>query len=174
MSRDRNGFDNHGDAHAAASPEEPDMPTSQPRWPLWPWVVLTVAGVAVTAVAAVVGTAARSDETAEQPPVRITVTATQFQTTTLNVTVTVPAPPATPAAALLDGVHRVGPEVQPGVYQTTGPSGTNEGGCYWSRSDNEGGLLENGVLNGPGTLTIKQNELVETAGCQPWQKVAEP
>lgn len=147
------------------------MSTSQHRWPVWPWVVLTVAGVVVTAVAAVVGTAATTGQAGDEPPTRVTVTATEFQTTTVNVTVTVPPPPAEPATALLDGIHRVGIEVQPGVYQTTGPSGTNAGGCYWTRTDGGGGLIDNGVINGPGTLTINLNELVETAGCQPWQKV---
>jgi len=147
------------------------VPTSQPRWPLWPWVVLTVAGVAITAVAAVVGTAASSERAGDTLPTRITVTATQFQTTTVNVTVTVTPPPANPARTLLDGLHRVGPEVEPGIYQTTGPSGTNAGGCYWTRTDTAGGLIDNGVITGPGTLTIRVDELVETAGCQPWQKV---
>jgi hypothetical protein len=151
--------------------EEPHMSTSQPKWPLWPWVVLTVAGIATTAVAAVVGTAANSDQDSAEPPQRVTVTATQFQTTTVNVTVTVAPPPETPAAALLDGIHKVGTEVQPGVYQTTGPSGTNAGGCYWTRTDGTGGIIDNGVISGPGTLTIHDSELVETAGCQPWQKV---
>ena len=147
------------------------MPTSKPRWPLWPWVVMTVAGLAITAVAAVVGTAVDSERAGEQLPTRVTVTATQFQTTTVNVTVTVPSPPETPGSALLDGLHRVGPEVAPGIYQTTGPSGTNAGGCYWTRTDTSGGLIANGVITGPGTLTIRPDELVETAGCQPWQKV---
>jgi hypothetical protein len=147
------------------------VPTSQPRWPLWPWVVLTVAGVAITAVAAVVGTAVNSERAADTPATRITVTATEFRTSTVSATVTVPAPPADPAKALLDGLHRVGSEVEPGIYQTTGPSGTNAGGCYWTRTDTAGGLIDNGVTTGPGTLTIRPNELVETAGCQPWQKV---
>lgn len=147
------------------------MPTSKPRWPLWPWVVLTASGVMITAVAAVVGTAVSSERTGEQPPVRVTVTATQFQTTTVNVTVTVSPPPGQPGTVLLDGIHRVGIDVVPGIYQTTGPSGTNAGGCYWSRTDLQGGIIENGVIAGPGTLTIMANELVETAGCQPWQKV---
>jgi hypothetical protein len=172
MSRSRNGFDNHDDASAAApAREEPYMPTSQPKWPLWPWVVLTVAGLLITAVAAVVGTAVNSESAADQPPVRVTVTATEIRTSTISVTVTVPAPPDQPGKALLDGIHRVGAEVEPGVYQTTGPSGTNAGGCYWTRTDGEGGLIDNGVISGPGTLTINANELVETAGCQPWQKV---
>lgn len=147
------------------------MPTSQPRWPLWPWVVLTGAGVLITVVAAVVGAATSGDRGGDQLPPRITVTATQFQTTTVNVTVTVPVPPAQPGKALLDGIHRVGTEVEAGVYQTTGPSGINAGGCYWTRTDNVGGVIANGVVNGPSTLTINQDELVETAGCQPWQKV---
>ncbi|MFL6123891.1 hypothetical protein [Actinophytocola sp.] len=135
-------------------------------------MVLTLSGVAVTVVAAVVGTAASSEEVATTPsPARVTVTATEFRTTTVHVTVTVPPPPAVLETALLDGLHRVGPEVAPGIYQTTGPSGTNAGGCYWTRTDNAGGLIANGVITGPGTLTIRANELVETAGCQPWQKV---
>jgi hypothetical protein len=144
-------------------PESEPPQRSQSRWPLWPWVVLTSAGV--------VGTAASSGSSAGQQPVRVTVTATWFQTTTLSVTVTVPLPPDTPGRALLDGLHRVGAEVEPGVYQTTGPSGTNEGGCYWTRTDTSGALLANGVITGPGTLTVRRDELVETVGCQPWQKV---
>jgi hypothetical protein len=149
------------------------MPTPQQRWPLWPWLVLTVAGVVVTAVAAIVGTAASTERAANPDPIRVTVTATQFQTSTVEVTVTVAPPPATPATALLDGLHEVGVEVQPGVYQTTGPSGANAGGCYWTRTDTAGGIIDNGVLTGPGTITVHRNEVVETAGCQPWQKVAE-
>ena len=147
------------------------MPKSQPRWPLWPWVVLTACGVIVTAVAAIVGTAANSERTSEQPPARVTVTATQFQTTTVKVTITVAPPPDEPGKALLDGLHRVGVEVEPGVYQTIGPSGTNAGGCYWTRTDNVGRVIDNGVISGPGTLTVNADELVETAGCQPWLKV---
>jgi len=147
------------------------MTTSDHRWPMWPWLVLTVAGVVVTVVAAIVGTAASTDPGANSPLARITVTATQFQTSTVRVTVTVAPPPDVPATTLLDGIHTVGVEVEPGIYQTTGPSGTNAGGCYWTRSDGESGVIENGVITGPGTLTIALNELVETAGCQPWQKV---
>lgn len=145
---------------------------TQHKWPWWPWAVLTAAGVAITAVAAIVGTATSTDGgEAEQLPTRVTVTATVFDTTTVKVTVTVAPPPDQPGRALLDGIHRVGAEVEPGIYQTVGPSGTNEGGCYWTRTDSGGGVIDNGVITGPGTLTIAANELVETVGCQPWQKV---
>lgn len=147
------------------------MTTSDHRWPMWPWLVLTVAGVTVTAVAAIVGAAASTDDTAESQSTRVTVTATEFATRTVQVTVTVAPPPEVPATALLDGIHTVGAEVQAGIYQTTGPSGTNAGGCYWTRTDSVGGLIDNGVIEGPGTLTVYRNETVETAGCQPWQKV---
>lgn len=146
--------------------------SSPPKWPWWPWAVLTAAGVTITVIAAIVGTATNANSgEAEQPAPRVTVTATVFDTTTVKVTVTVPPPPDEPARALLDGNHRVGVEVQPGIYQTTGPSGTNEGGCYWTRTDSGGRLIDNGVINGPGTLTIAENEQIETEGCQPWQKV---
>lgn len=147
------------------------MTTSDHRWPRWPWLVLTVAGVVVTVVAAIVGTAASTNEAADPVPTTVTVTATQFQTSTVQVTVTVKPPPEVPATALLDGIHTVGVEVQPGIYQTTGPNGTNAGGCYWTRTDDAGGIIENGVITGPGTLTVYLHELVETAGCQPWQRV---
>jgi hypothetical protein len=147
------------------------MAKSDRRWPVWPWLVLTVAGVVVTVVAAIVGTAASTNETADSASARVTVTATQIQTSTVKVTVTVAPPPEVPATALLDGIHTVGTDVQAGIYQTTGPSGTNAGGCYWTRTDATGGLIENGVITGPGTLTVNLDEFVETAGCQPWQKV---
>src|SRR5262245_353910 len=137
------------------------MPTSQQRWPLWPWVVLTSAGVLITAIAAIVGAATSEDRGGDQPPLRVTVTATQFQTSTVNVTVTVAPPPDQPGKALLDGIHRVGIEVEAGVYQTLGPSGTNAGGCYWTRTDSGGGVIANGVVDGPGTLTLNNDELVE-------------
>ncbi|MGB3444044.1 MAG: hypothetical protein WBA97_35355 [Actinophytocola sp.] len=147
------------------------MTTPDRRWPVWPWLVLTVAGIAVTVVAAIVGTAASTNEAEDTPPGTVTVTASQDRKVPERVTVTVAPPPEVPATALLDGLHTVGRDVQPGIYQTTGPSGTNEGGCYWTRSDSGGGIIENGVIIGPGTLTVNLNELVETAGCQPWQKV---
>lgn len=147
------------------------MPTSERRWPVWPWLVLTVAGVVITAVAAIVGTAASGDSGGDPAATRVTVTATQFQTSTVTATLTVTPPPGTPGTALLDGIHQVGIDVQAGIYQTTGPSGTNAGGCYWSRTDSSGGIIDNGVEKGPSTLTLYLNELVETTGCQPWQKV---
>jgi len=145
------------------------MPSSKHRWPLWPWLVLTIAGVVITVVAAIVGTAASNDSEAAPATTRVTVTATQFRTTTVTETITeTPTPTNGPATALPDGLHKVGIDVQPGKYATPGPSGTNAGGCYWSRTDVGGGIIDNGVYRGPGTITVNTNEVVETAGCQQW------
>ncbi|HEY0447843.1 hypothetical protein [Actinophytocola sp.] len=144
---------------------------SRHRWPLWPWLVLTVAGVVVTAVAAIVGTLARSEpeNTAPATPTRVTVT--QFETATVTKTVT--ASPATgPLSEFRDGLFEVGVDVQPGTYRTDGPDGSNAGGCYWSRTDATGNVIDNGVVNQPGTVSIAKGERVDTAGCLTWRRTA--
>lgn len=143
------------------------------RWPLWPWLVLTVAGVVVTAVAAIVGTVASSDSNGGEPPAatRVTITATQFETKTITETVTA-TPAAGPVAEFTDGLFKVGVDVQPGTYRTEGPDGTNAGGCYWSRSDARGNTIQNGVVNEPGTVTVRMGERIDSAGCLPWQRAS--
>jgi hypothetical protein len=145
------------------------------RWPLWPWLVLTVAGVVVTAVAAIVGTVAGSDSSEDTPPAtpRVTITATQFETKTETRTVTA-TPPAGPLAEFSDGLFRVGPDVQPGTYKTEGPNGKNAGGCYWSRTAPGGAVIQNGVVNDTGTVTVRAGESIDSAGCLPWRRTAAP
>lgn len=140
------------------------------QWPRWPWLVLTVAGVVVTAVAAIVGTVASSDsESEDEPPAaRVTVTATQFETRTLTATVT-----ATPTRALpefANGLFDIGKDVQPGTYRTEGPDGSNAGGCYWARSTSTGDLIQNGVVNEPGTVSVRPGERIDSTGCLPWKR----
>lgn len=142
------------------------------RWPLWPWLVLTVAGVVVTGVAAIVGTvAARSDPEDGAPTAapRVTVTATQFETRTITETVTATPPPG-PVSEFADGLFEVGVDVLPGTYRTDGPNGSNAGGCYWSRTGPRGDVLDNGVLNKPGTLAVQKGERIDSAGCLPWRR----
>jgi len=140
------------------------------RWPLWPWLVLTVAGIVVTAVAAIVGTAS-SDSGEDGPPAatRVTVTATQFETKTITATVTA-KPPTGPRGEFSDGLFQVGKDVQPGTYKTDGPDGSNAGGCYWSRSDARGNVIQNGVVNDAGTVTVRPGERIDSAGCLPWRR----
>lgn len=143
------------------------------RWPLWPWLVLTVAGVVVTAVAAIVGTVAGSDSSENTPPAtpRITVTATQFETKTITQTVTATPPPG-PVAEFSDGLFQVGQDVQPGTYRTQGPNGKNAGGCYWTRTAPSGAVIQNGVVNEPGTISVKSGESIDSAGCLPWRRLS--
>jgi hypothetical protein len=140
------------------------------RWPLWPWLVLTVAGIVVTAVAAIVGTAS-SDSGEDGPPAatRVTVTATQFETKTITATVTA-KPPSGPLGEFSDGLFVVGKDVQAGTYKTDGPDGSNAGGCYWSRLDARGKVIQNGVVNDVGTVTVRPGERVDSAGCLPWRR----
>jgi len=143
------------------------------RWPLWPWLVLTVAGVVVTGVAAIVGTVASSDSGGDTPPAtpRVTITATQFETKTVTETVTA-TPPSGPLSEFSDGLFRVGTDVQPGTYKTQGPNGKNAGGCYWSRHAPTGAVIQNGVVNSPGTITVQAGESIDSAGCLPWRRSA--
>ncbi|MGH3759991.1 hypothetical protein [Actinophytocola sp.] len=145
------------------------------RWPLWPWLVLTVAGVVVTAVAAIVGTVAASGSSEGEAPAatRVTVTATQFETQTVTQTVTAP-PPSPPLAEFSDGLFQVGVDVQAGAYRTDGPDGSNAGGCYWSRTGPRGDLIQNGVVNDAGTVTIRKGERIDSAGCLPWRLAGPP
>jgi hypothetical protein len=141
------------------------------RWPLWPWLVLTVAGVVITGVAAIVGTTASSSSTGDEPQAapRVTVTATQFETKTITQTVTA-KPPSGPLAEFGDGLFLIGVDVQPGTYKTDGPDGSNSGGCYWSRSDTRGSVIQNDVINEPGSVTVKKGERMDSAGCLPWRR----
>lgn len=141
------------------------------RWPLWPWLVLTVAGVVVTAVAAIVGTVASSSSSDGEPPAatRVTITATQFETKTVTETVTATPPPG-PKSQFSDGLFIVGVDVQPGTYRTEGPNGRNAGGCYWSRSDAGGEVIQNGRVNEPGSVTVRKGERIDSAGCLTWRR----
>lgn len=140
------------------------------RWPIWPWLVLAVAGAVVTAVAAIFGTVSNEDAGENRAAAgQTTLTVVQVETSTETATVTVAAPPAGPAVQLVNGLHQVGVNVVPGTFRTPGPDGSNGGGCYWTRSSaTTGDVLDNGVVSGPGTITLGQDELVEVAGCQPW------
>lgn len=71
-----------------------------------------------------------------------------------------------------DGTYEVGPgkDMEPGKYKTAGPSGSS---CYWARKnpsadDPVEGIIQNGNSDGQVIVTVKQNELFETAGCERW------
>lgn len=88
----------------------------------------------------------------------------------------VPAPaapaPAGPVEEIGEGTWRVGPDVIPGTYRTPGPDSSGLGMCYWDRAADASGefsaIITNGVLEGPGVVTIEEGEVFTSNGCSPW------
>ena len=83
------------------------------------------------------------------------------------------APPAPPRVAITDGVHRVGTDIEPGTYRSTG-TGRD---CYWARlSGFSGVLLEDTLANnispGQSVVTIEPGDAgFESVGCGTWEKM---
>jgi len=72
-----------------------------------------------------------------------------------------------------DGDYEVGPDIKPGKYKTQGPVPDEVyPNCYWERHkpnvDSFAGIIKNDNVKGPATVTVKQGEMFETQGCQPW------
>ncbi|MET8766463.1 hypothetical protein [Streptomyces sp. NPDC004658] len=72
-----------------------------------------------------------------------------------------------------DGEYRVGTDVKPGTYRTTG---NDDGMCYWERAKDASGeldsLLANDNVSGTSYVTIKPTDkLFKSSGCEDWQAV---
>ncbi|MGF7124417.1 hypothetical protein [Rhodococcus sp. BE178] len=79
----------------------------------------------------------------------------------------------------MDGVYKVGFDVQPGTYTTAGAWPGSLLPCSWTRIEAlpTGGInaIERGVSYGPVTVTIApDDDGFETAGCRGWNPVREP
>lgn len=162
-------------------PLPPRQPAANRQWSGWPWVAAGMAALAmVMLIAVVAGTFAREATPAAQPEPLAAKTVTSVVTTTKTETVTVtvtkeitvtPPPPPGPAVEFTQGTLEVGVDVQPGKYKSAGPTGANSAGCYWARLSNDGtDIIDNSIVRGPGTITIRAGELIETTGCQKWVK----
>jgi hypothetical protein len=140
------------------------------RSPVWPVAALVVAGLVIATAAAVVSDTTGFGAPAETSATRVTETVTETVTSGAVETVTVAASPAAgPAAEFGDGTHIVGLNIAPGTYRTAGPSGTNPGGCYWSRRKaDRSSIVDYDVAGGPAQITVDGGELVEANGCQTW------
>lgn len=71
------------------------------------------------------------------------------------------------------GVVVVGSDVDPGVYKTTGPDGSNTMGCYYafkSGTDADAQIIDNNIVQGPATVTLKQGNVFESRSCDDWHK----
>ncbi|WP_077490697.1 hypothetical protein [Sinomonas mesophila] len=74
---------------------------------------------------------------------------------------------------ITDGLHVVGKDVQPGVYSTTGGSGRNPLGCYYawmSGTGSDAEIVDNNIVKGPATVTLRDGEVFESSSCAPWTK----
>ncbi|WP_331532871.1 hypothetical protein [Pseudonocardia sp.] len=74
------------------------------------------------------------------------------------------------------GRYRVGPDLTPGIYQTSGENGSSATGCYYARlktgDGSLGDIIDNYVAQGPMTVTVGQSDgYFETTGCSPWTKI---
>ncbi|MEV6192785.1 hypothetical protein AB0M19_10285 [Streptomyces sp. NPDC051920] len=73
-----------------------------------------------------------------------------------------------------DGDFRVGPDIEPGTYRTTG---NTAGSCHWERArdagDGLGSLIAQGDVTGTAVVTISaEDTYFRTSGCGDWKKTA--
>lgn len=143
---------------------------------------LAVAGTVLAAIALVLCLAwtAALGATADQVNSELTQPATAAPTApaelaTPDIPETVaPAPPAPagPAEEIGEGTWRVGEDIVAGTYRTTGPNDSGIGMCYWDRANNSSGefnaLITNGILEGPGVVTVNDGEVFTSNGCATW------
>ncbi|MFJ9537233.1 hypothetical protein ACIRPX_08270 [Streptomyces sp. NPDC101225] len=77
------------------------------------------------------------------------------------------------AAFAGDGDFRVGSDIKPGTYRTTGNS---DGMCYWERAKDAKGevdsILANDNVSGTSYVTVKATDkLFKSSGCKDWEAV---
>lgn len=73
------------------------------------------------------------------------------------------------ASEMVDGVHLVGTDTAPGIYSLTDSSD-----CYYvwkTGTGSDADIVDNNIVSGPATVTLKAGEVFETNGCGAWTKV---
>jgi hypothetical protein len=84
--------------------------------------------------------------------------------------------PAGPATVIREGTWRVGKDIRPGTYRTTGP--TYQGGsCYWERLSSMDGTMDAVLANGGGSgvsvVTIRPGDKgFSSEDCKPWRRIS--
>lgn len=147
------------------------------------WQVLVVAAVALV-IGITAGASTKTKTTtvsagSVQPSVQATqaTAATTSPPTTASATTAAPAPTSPPTSAgpktsFSDGSYRVGVDIAPGTYRSSG-TGSD---CYWKRLSNFTGqndILANYLSNSPTTVTILASDAgFETHRCGTWTKTA--
>ncbi|MFD5520892.1 hypothetical protein [Streptomyces sp. NPDC127066] len=76
------------------------------------------------------------------------------------------------AAFAGNGDFRVGPDIEPGTYRTTG---NTDGSCHWERAEDAGhgldSLIAEGDVTGTAVVTISAKDThFRTSGCGDWKK----
>jgi len=143
------------------STQTPTPHAAQPRRRrIWPWLALAATGLLLVAVAVVAATPrgpapAAAPVAPSAPPS--------------------PSPAPTPAApkpaGISDGIYQIGVDTPTGRYKTPGPATRSDAdACYWARRSDDSGqgdaIIANGILKGPGYVTVKAGEFLElTGGC---------
>jgi hypothetical protein len=101
-------------------------------------------------------------------------TVTSIVEVTKTVTVTAPPPPSVPKTIMeTDGTYRVGADIVPGTYRSSGRSAEGASDCYWARlsSLNETDIIESNISIGAQEVTIPSSDKAFlTHSCQPWQR----
>lgn len=67
-----------------------------------------------------------------------------------------------------EGLYVVGQDVNPGTYKTGGPDGRS---CYYAIKNGTGAdsdIIDNNIVDGPATVTLKAGQVFETSNCQDW------
>lgn len=92
-------------------------------------------------------------------------------------TQTAKAKKASVATTVGNGIHKVGTDVAPGTYKTTGATGGAIQLCYWdtrtSTGDEDIVLGSQGTVTGtadPGMVTLKKGTYFKSQGCEDWTK----
>jgi hypothetical protein len=153
----------HGQPYPAYPPPAPPTPKKSRSWP---WIV-----AAVLAVFIGIGIVANDTNPASSPSGE-----PQADTAPATAAAKAPAKPAGPAGTMDVGVYQVGVDVQAGRYKTPGPPTDDPMDmCFWSRNSNDSGEFEaviaNGIVEGPGSVTVNRGEFVEITGACSWTKV---
>lgn len=81
-----------------------------------------------------------------------------------------PAPPAAAKTLIdADGTYKVGVDIAPGTYTSSGPT---DAPCYWKRANGDA-LVDNALTKKPQTVRIEPTDTTfTTTSCQPWQLAA--
>ncbi len=84
--------------------------------------------------------------------------------------------PVPESGTIVDGTWRVGEDIRPGLYRTTGSEG--RGRCYWRRlsglSGDSDDVIAFGSESGPTYVEISTTDIAfKSSGCEPWARVEE-